>query len=357
MRFRTQIEELDTNEIVSSEFINWEFYKNSTILVTGATGLIGSQIVLALLLANEKLELNIKILALVRNREKAEKIFGDNLTKNIKLVIQDITEPIKTSEKIDFIIHTANGTSSKGFVEQPVETIDSIVFGTKNILEYCRQADIKSIVYLSSMEVYGKTDYHRNEPLLEKDYGYIDLQNTRNSYPEGKRLAENMCYCYSQEYNTPIKIARLAQTIGAMVEYNDNRVFAQFARNIAEKKDITLLTEGKTIRSYCYITDVVTAIFAMLERGQNGEIYNVANPETTCSIREMAEMLCKKYPTSKLQITKTNDVNYYLETVKYSLDVTKLQTSINWKANVTLEEMFDRLIENFKIQTLGVFNK
>ena len=349
MEFTTNIETADTHEIVTSEYIDWDYFKNSTILVTGATGLIGSQIILSLLLANEIFNANIKILAHVRNKEKAQKKFAENKTQNLEFIVQDITEQIQISDNVDFIIHTANGTSSKSFVEQPVETIDSIIFGTKNILEYSRQSNVKSIVYLSSMEVYGKTDYNREKPLTEKDYGYIDLQNTRNSYPEAKRLTENLCYSYSQEYNIPVKIARLAQTIGAGIDYSDNRVFAQFARNIVEKKDITLLTDGKTIRSYCYITDVITAIFALLVQGQNGEIYNVANIETTCSIKEMARMLCDKSKYSRLQFIKnSNNTNYYLDTVKYDLDTTKIFEDTKWIAKVSLEEMFNRLIKSFK---------
>ncbi|MBR3889584.1 NAD-dependent epimerase/dehydratase family protein, partial [bacterium] len=136
MKFKTKIEQLDTDEIVNSEYINWDFYKDSTILVTGATGLIGYQTVLSILRANETLNSNIKILALVRNKEKALKKFSANKSQLLKFVVQDIIKPIKIPENVDYIIHTANSTSSKGFVEEPVETINSIIEGTKNILEF-----------------------------------------------------------------------------------------------------------------------------------------------------------------------------------------------------------------------------
>jgi CDP-glycerol glycerophosphotransferase len=198
------------------------------------------------------------------------------------------------------------------------------------------------------MEVYGKTDFERVEPLREDDYGYIDILNVRNSYPEGKRMAENMCYSYAKEYDVPIKVARLAQTIGASVDYRDGRVFAQFARNIVERKDIVLKTEGKSIRSYCYITDCVSAIFAMLERGKNGKSYNVANPDTTCSIKEMAEMLCDKYTSSKLKFEL--DTRCYPVDSKMFLDVSALLEDTGWHAQVTLEEMFDRLLQDMYLR-------
>lgn len=347
MLFRTKIEKQDTEEIVNSPYINWEHFRDSTILVTGGTGLIGSQIIKSVLFANEIKGVNIKILALVRNMQKADNIFGSD-TKNINFIIQNITEPINTNLHPDFIIHTANGTSSKEFAVQPVETIDSIVFGTKNIFEFAKKTNIKSMVYLSSMEVYGKTDFNKKEPIKENEYGYTELLNTRNSYPIGKQLAENMCYAYAKEYNLPIKIARLSQTIGAGVDFNDNRVFAQFARNIVKKEDIILQTKGETTRSYIYITDAVSAIFTLLERGISGDAYNLSNTTTACSIYEMAEMLTSKHPTSNLKI-EIQENKYYLDKVRLVLDTTKLE-KLSWKPIVDIKQMFERIIDDFQLR-------
>ena len=138
------------------------------------------------------------------------------------------------------------------------------------------------------------------------------------------------------------------QTIGAGVDYYDNRVFAQFVRNIIEKKDIILKTTGESVRSYCYITDAITAILAILERGQNAECYNVANPNTTCSIREMAEMLCEKHPTSKVvfELDEKN-TDGYLPTIKIVLDNFRLKKEIKWDEEVSLEEAYNRLVNSF----------
>ncbi len=342
MNFKTNIEELDTREIVNSEYINWDFFKNSTIMITGATGLIGEQIVKSIILANEEKNTNIKILALVRNKKKALEKFSKN--KNLKFIIQDISKHVKYNGNVDFIIHTANSTSSRDFVEKPVETIDSIMTGTTNILEFGKSKNIKGMVYLSSMEVFGKTDFEKVEPLKEEDYGYIDILNTRSSYPEGKKLAETLCHSYCKEYNVPVKIARLVQTIGAGVNYNDNRVFAQFARNICEKKNIVLKTTGDSARSYCYVTDTITALFTLLEKGNNGETYNVANESTNCSIKELAYMLTDKYQDSKVEFQL--DDTLYPPATKLFVNATKLK-ELNWRAKVDLEEMFSRLVQNF----------
>ncbi len=345
MKFLTKIEKSDTEEIANSKYVNWEIFRNSSILVTGATGLIGVQIVNSLLLVNEKFNLNLSIYALVRNKKKAEEKFKDKITSQLCFVVQDITEKIDCPA-VDFIIHTANGTASKGFVETPVETIDSIVMGTKNVLEFAKEHEVKSVVYLSSMEVYGNIPTDRVETLKETDYGYMDAMKVRNSYPLAKKLAENLCSSYFSEYKVPVKIARLSQIIGSGVDYNDNRVFAQFARNIVENKDIILKTAGETVRSYCYVTDCVGALLLMLEKGKNGEVYNIANPDTTCSIRAMAEMLCEKYSTSGLKIE--NDGRLYPDTTKYYLDTTKYYLDTGWRPSVSLIEMYNRLIENFR---------
>lgn len=349
MKYKNNVEETDTLEIINSEYFNKKFFKDKTVLVTGATGLIGTQTVKALLTANQNFNLNIKVIALVRNLEKANSIISPSSNDKIKFIVQDVTKPINYRGKIDYIIHTANSTTSQSFVKTPVETIDTIVNGTKSLLEFAKKKSVKSFVYLSSMEVYGRVDFNKPEPLKEDEYGYVDVLKVRSSYQEGKRLAENMCASYSSEYSIPVKIARLAQTIGASTDYyNDNRVWAQFARNIVDNEDIILHTTGETIRSYIYITDAVLAIFNMLESGKNGQSYNVANSETTCSIKDLAQMLCDKYPTSNLKFELEN--KGYPDATKYELDTTKLYQDTGFKASTSLDKAFENLINSFNKQ-------
>ena len=336
----------DTKAIVDSEFIDWEKFQNTTILITGATGFIGTQIVLSLAKASMEYNLNTKIILLVRSKEKAKNIFYEQLKfANIKLLQQDINKKIKYHENVDYIIHTASNTSSKSFVDTPVETISTTIDGTKNILEFAKEKKVKSIVFLSSMEVYG--EINSETPLKEDDLGKLELQNERNSYPQAKRLAENLCYSYFKEYNIPVKTARLCQIIGANIPYNDSRVFAQFARNVIEKKDIVLFTDGSTTRNYCYITDCVTAIFTILQKGKSGESYNVANQEAICSIKEIAENLLRN---TDLKIKyETLKSNIYPSNCKLFLSTDKLRT-LGWQAQVSLEEMLSKLVDGLLSQ-------
>lgn len=327
--------------------IPWELLANSSIMITGATGMIGSQIVKSLLFANEKYKLDLNLYIIVRNKEKALAIFQGFLDSNIQIIIGDILEMPIIEDKIDYIIHGASITSSQDFVRLPVDTIKTSVLGSMNMLELAKEKKVKSFIYLSSLEVYGSFGEELTN-IHEKNYGYIDVLNVRSSYSESKRLVENLCISYGEQFGIPVKIARLSQTFGAGVEYNDNRVYAQFARCIIEKKDIILHTKGDTIRNYCYTRDAIKAILTIMLRGANNSAYNVANKETTISIREMALSLVKQYQSLGLNVKfdLESEINHgFNPIVKIKLDTSKLE-QLGWKAEVNLENMFDRMISS-----------
>lgn len=310
-------------------------FDGKTILVTGATGLIGKLCVKSLLNSGY----NTQVIALVRDEEKAKNIFGES--KRLTYLVQDINQRINTTRRVDYIIHAASTTSSKDFVEKPVETIYTAINGSRNILEFAKNKRLEGMVYLSSLEIYGVNE---KENIKERDYGYIDILNPRSSYSESKKMVETMCISYGTEYGVPVKIARLAQTFGAGVSISDNRVFAQFAKAIINKENIVLHTKGETKRNYCYTTDAVRGIFTILTKGENNNAYNVANENSYCSISEMAHLLENEYTKVEYKIDEIN--RGYNPTVKIALNTEKLN-ALGWEAKVNLKEMFDRLIMNF----------
>ncbi|HYF84378.1 MAG TPA: NAD-dependent epimerase/dehydratase family protein [Clostridia bacterium] len=343
----------DDLELIANSNIPFNELNNRKVLVTGATGLIGSQLVKALSCCNRLHNTNIKIIALARSVEKAKAIFGNMLEHpDLKLILGDVTKPVKITEDIDYIIHTASVTSSKDFVTYPVETIQTVFEGTRNLLELAKDKHVKAFVYLSSLEVYGVTDPSLKY-VTEKNYGYIDILDSRSSYSEGKRIAECLCISYEKEYGVPVKIARLTQTFGAGVKYDDGRVFAQFARSVIEKKNIVLHTSGDTVRSYCYTRDALRALIFILLKGEKGQAYNVANMDTVISIRDMAEMLSKEFPEAGIKVVYdiTEDIQKfgYNPTVKINLDTAKLQ-KLGWKAELGIKEMYRRTIDSMKKQ-------
>ena len=325
--------------------------KDATVLITGATGLVGSRMVLALLGANRINNLGIKMLLLVRNRTKANEIFGDLLRRSdIDLLIQDLNRPINYDGPIDYIIHCASVTASKTMVEKPVETIKTSVTGTLNVLDFAKSKDIKSMVYVSSMEMYGS--FADSITVTEDKLGYIDPLNVRSNYPESKRMCENMCVAYSLEYQVPIKIARLSQVFGAGVLPGENRVFAQFARSAMKGEDIVLHTKGLSEGNYCYLADAIKGILIILTKGQDREAYNVVNESTHTTIAGMAQMVADKLSDGRCQlvfdIPKDNVFGYASDT-RMKLDAGKLR-ALGWDPTYGLEESYRRLMETIRIQ-------
>lgn len=329
----------DIEEIVK-KIENTDQYKNKTFLITGGTGFLGSLIVRTLFLLNKKYKLNLKILFYIRNEEKLKNLFNEELKNtNYDIIVGNLSSEIKYENKIDYIFHCANTTNSLEMIKKPVETISSIFEGTKYILELAKEKKIESMVYLSSMEVYGQvmTDIL----ITEKELGNIDILNTRSSYSEGKRAAECLCKCYSSEYNVPIKIARLAQIFGPGVSKDDNRVFAQFIRSALKKEDIVLHTTGESKGNYCYTVDCIRALFLLLNKGENGEAYNVVNEETNISIKEMAYLVANEiFPYKinvKIEIPKED--KGYAPITKLRLSGEKLR-KLNWQPERNLKEMY-----------------
>lgn len=338
----------DFEMVCSLKYIDFNKLNNTTILITGATGLIGFTLTNILLNYSKKYSNGLKIVALVRNIEKAQKMYSDFLGDNLKFVVSDITEKISLEEDIDYIIHGASQTSSKAFVTKPVGTIFTAINGTTNMLELAKEKKVKSFVYLSSMEVYGSplTD----EKITEDYCCNLDTMSVRTSYPESKRMCESICTAYYKEYNVPAKVLRLTQTFGPGVSYDDDRVFAEFARCAIEGRDIILHTKGETKRNYLYTADAVTAILTVLLSDKNGEAYNVANENTYCSIYEMAELVAEKCSKNniavKIEIEDESKFGF-APTLKMNLDTSKLR-SLGWNARTDIQDMFVRLIAYMK---------
>jgi nucleoside-diphosphate-sugar epimerase len=340
----------DLERVASSEQIDWEKLRDSSILVTGATGLIGSQTVMSLILANKRRDLNLTVYALVRNRAKAEQMLGSCVKQGLKILTGDLLKPLSIKEAVDYILHGAGVTTSRDFVERPVETILTTLRGTENMLELAREKGVRGMVYLSSMEAYGVVD-PEHYIVRETDYGYIDPLQVRSSYSESKRMAEGLCGAYAHEYQVPVMTARLAQTFGAGAPQSENRVFAQFARSIIRGEDIVLHTDGSKAHCYCYTADAILGLLTILLRGTPGEAYNVSNESTFSTIKGMAQMLVEKYPQSGSRLIfdiPEDAAKYgYAPTSKMLVNAEKI-TALGWKPQVSLEEMFERLIASMK---------
>lgn len=311
---------------------------NASFLITGATGLIGSSLIRCLLALNK----GIRVIAPVRNREKAAVMF-DDLYNGVEWVECDLAlDDYEQVGKVDYVIHCAAPTSSKFFVDCPVETIRVIYEATASLLNYAHRQSVKGFVYLSSLEVYGSG--LPDTKITEDMQGYWDVVSVRSSYSIAKRAVENLCCAYASEYHVPVKVARLTQTTGAGIAKDDNRVIAQFAKLAAKGEDIVLHTTGESARPYCYTMDCVSALLYILLKGKAGEAYNVANEDTYISARGMAEFLRDNFNPSIQVRIELNDQMGYAPVSKLPLSAAKL-LSTGWRPQYDLRRIFERLTQ------------
>lgn len=300
-----------------------------SVFVTGATGLIGKAV------CKRLEEAGAKVVALIRDIAKARSV----LPQGVELVCGDMAQAITYEGVVDYVIHAASPTASRAFVETPVEVMETIVQGASNVLTFAREKSVAGVVLLSTMEVYGLTD---SEDVTEGTNTAPDTMAPRNCYPIAKRFAECLFASASKEYGVAAKIARLTQTFGRGIAMDDQRVFAQFARAAQDGRNIVLKSDGTTARCYCAIDDAVDAILTILVKGENGKAYNVANPDTYCTIREMAEFVAKEFSQgrSKVVIDKMGaDAMGYLPPFRMKLNVDRL-VALGWRPTKGLKAMF-----------------
>ena len=341
---KTQIyKELD--KVFEDIDLPYQDMEGKKILITGANGLIGRMIIMGLCAMNKKYELNLCILALVRNEDKIRELLADEIENGyIKIIRGDVREEIKIHGKVDYIIHGASMTASNTFIENPVEVIMTNIIGTRSVMNLACEKKVSSAVFLSSMEAYGFIE--KEDILTEDKMEYLNPLKVRSCYPESKRMAENLCVSYFAEYNVPVKIIRLAQTFGYGIDVADKRVFAEFASCVREKRDIVLLTDGASKRMYLDTIDAVTAILTVLLKGENGTAYNAANKETYCSVKEMAEFVAKNIAGGEISVLFNDNVD---SAKKFSpphrlfLDVSRLE-GLGWSARAGLLEMYGRVL-------------
>ena len=328
-----KIYEEDINRVIINNSFN--NLKNATILVVGANGLIGSAIIDVLNYLNKVCNSNIKIIGTVRNINKKPERF--NSYTDLEIIEYDVMNNLNLGKNIDYIINAASNANPIKFSTDPVGTLLSNFIGTKNLLDYAKDNKCERLLYISSGEVYGQCS--DNVLSFDESYtGSIKYVNSRSCYPIGKISSENLCSCYHDQYGIDTVIARLCHTYGPTQTNEDSRVSAQFINNVLNDNDIVLKSTGSQIRSYCYVIDSVCGILTILNKGKNGEVYNVANNKSIISIRNMAEVIAR-YCNKKVIFELPDDIEKkgYNPVTRSVLDGSKLE-SIGWIPQFDFEE-------------------
>lgn len=345
MQQRQDVQQRDMERVCQAEHIPWERLRGRTVLVTGATGLIGGTLVRALLYANEKRALDMRVLALVRSKARARDRFADAPAMP-ELVVGDVQTPPQIAGPVDYIVHGASVTASETFVRQPALTLDTAVQGARSMLALAREKRVSGFAYLSSMEVYGYPE--RGHKVTEDEAGAFSPMEARSSYPIGKLACESMCCAYAAEYGVPAVILRLTQTFGPGVDYNDGRIFAELGRCALEGRDIVLRTTGETERCYLYTADAAAAILTALLKGEPGRAYNAADEGTYCSIADMARRVAARAGIGVRFAPEDGEKAGYLRTLYMDLDTSRLR-ALGWApAGLTLEQMIEDMTRSMR---------
>ena len=340
----------DLEHIVSNN-LDWKRFENKTILITGANGFLPAYMVETLLFLVQKgIVSNLKVLALVRNKEKAEKRFSHLLNDNhLCLIVQDVCSPINLEEPIHFIVHAASQASPKYYGIDPVGTLNANVTGTLNLCNLAKTNPTESFLFFSSGEVYGKVN-DTIEWVSETDFGYLDPMDVRSCYGESKRIGETIGVSYMHQYGLPFKAVRPGHTYGPGMDLNDGRVFADFVRDIVNNKDIAMNSDGSASRAFCYLSDATIAFFKILLQGKNGEAYNMTNPVCEITILDLAEKLINLFPEKKLKVIRKIEFpeGYIVSKNTRSFMDTRKLRQLDWIPTVNIEDGFYRTILSYE---------
>ena len=323
---------------------NYEELKNKSILIIGGNGLIGAAIIDVLKYMNDFLDYNISIYTTIRSINKIPDRFKNT---NINIIEYDVLNKLELKDKIDYVINTASPADPRSFSTNPIGVIETNFIGTKNILEYCSNNNVKRFLYVSSGEVYGQA--REDIESFDENYsGKIDPTSFRSCYPLGKLSAENLCVCYKEQKGLDVVIARPCHTYGPTIQRSDSRASSQFILNVVDGNDIVMKSEGKQIRSYCYSLDCVTGLLRILVSGISGEAYNVSNNNSIVSIRELAELI-SKHGNKKVifEIPDEQEKKGYNPVTRSVLDGNKLN-NIGWIPYYNAEKGLKETIEILK---------
>lgn len=326
-------------KLTASLNLPWNILNGCNILITGATGLIGSCLVEVLMAKDNR---DYHVYAAGRNENRARLRFGKYFDdERFHFIRYDVMTPLNSSIPFQYIIHAASNASPNFFVSNPVEVIKANIDGVAHLLDYGIKHSLRRFLFVSSGEVYGEGDGR----FFVEDYsGYVDCNRPRSCYPSSKRAAETLCAAYGQEYDIDYVTIRPSHTYGPNFTGEDNRVYAQFIRNVLKGEDIVLKSRGDQLRSWCYVVDCVSALLHVLLKGHRGVAYNVADNDSNISIRDLAEMIADISSRNVVWDMPSEQEVVGFNPISKSVFSTQKLIDLGWSINGTMREKMERTI-------------
>lgn len=327
----------------------WERLAGRTVLVSGAAGFIPAYMVETVLALNERWSRPARVMALVRDRARAEARFADYGGRgDLQLLVQDVRDPPPGDVRADFIIHAASPSSPKYYGQDPDGTVAANVDGTRHLLEVAARGGAQALLYLSSSEVYGRVD--AAEGVAEDQFGPLDPTEPRSVYAESKRMGETLCAGAARR-GVPATIVRPFHTYGPGLRLDDGRVFADLIADVVHHRTLTLRTGGTARRAFCYLGDAVAGFWTVLFRGEPGRAYNVGDPAGETTVRGLAELLTGLFPGRRLAVRvegRPSDDAYLPSAVERSCPDISRARALGWRPTTTLAEGFHRTVRSFE---------
>lgn len=327
-----------------------ERLSGKTILLSGATGMIGKCIIDILMQYNNECpeDQQIHITALSRNAESAKQRLKEHWPKDtLRYFSCDINAEVPECGRADYIIHAASNTHPQQYAQDAVGTIASNVIGTKNLLDYAVSHQAERFCFLSSVEIYGEN--RGDTERFEEDYlGYIDCNTLRAGYPESKRTGEALCNAYARAQQMDFVIPRLSRVYGPTMLLSDSKAIAQFIKKAAAGEDIVLKSAGTQLYSYTYAVDAAIGILTVLCNGENGEAYNISDTESEVTLRDIAEWLAEDNGVKVVfDLPDAVEQAGYSTATKALLDTDKI-TRLGWKPLTHMREGLRKTVDSLR---------
>ena len=338
-------------QLIASSALDWPLLSGSNILVSGGSGLLGSYLVKSLLTASDLLDLRLHVICVTRSLTSVKSRLADFLGhQRLSVEIHDIAHSLPANlPAADIIIHAASQASPKYYSTDPVGTLLANTAGSIHFLNHCVAHKSSRFLFFSSGEVYG-IPVNPQDPITEQDYGYLDPIHVRSCYAESKRIGETMCAAWSHQFGLHTSVVRPFHTYGPGMALDDGRVFADFVADVVYGRDIVLKSDGLAKRPFCYIADATLGFLTVLLKGSSGEAYNVANPSTEISMRDLAYTIASLYPDRGIgvSIEPSSPGNSYLRSpVLQSCPSIAKISELGWQPQIGIEEGFRRTINSY----------
>ncbi len=325
----------------------WEKLKGKTMMLSGATGLLGSFLIDVIMRKNRQEGLNCQVLALGRNRGKAEKRFPDYFEGDcFNFISYDVKEPFVRDDlgTVDYILHLASNTHPMQYSTDPIGTITTNIIGLQNMLEFAADHQAARFAFASSNEIYGEN--RGDVELFNEDYcGYINSNTMRAGYPESKRCGESLCQAYIAQKGLDVVIPRFTRSYGPTMLMSDTKAISQFIKKGIAREDIVLKSAGTQYYSYTYVADAVSGLLTILLCGKCGEAYNIAEEHSDIMLKDLAAIIAgingKKVV---FEIPDAVEAAGYSKATKARLDGSKL-AELGWKSHYDIRQGIERTIK------------